>query len=219
MKWIDPKTFIAAATACITCPVLAAPLMLQPAAVDVNDAGQIGIFIADNMINQSGLNTPYTSGGTDFNAYTSSVLHSDTIGIWGPDDFSTTSATIDFDLGGSLPIEAIAIWSRGGSSQGRSIRDFELFAADNDAFIGAVSLGSFVNPPNGVTGSNAPTPAQVYTFAPTDASYVRLVISSINGGDTMQISEVAFGGVPEPGSLALLGMGGLLLFTQLRRNR
>jgi hypothetical protein len=85
-------------------------------------------------------------------------------------------------------------------------------------------LGSFNANPN--TGPQSAVLPEVFTFAPTSAAFVRTVITSNNGNlNVTGFGEAAFEvqasptAVPEPGSLALLGIGAAALLGYARRRR
>jgi hypothetical protein len=96
-----------------------AGVMLSPTAVLGTDLGTFDPFIVplENMINQSSLDKPFTSGVTDFDAYFDTG--DPPFGQGGPgnwqSDFSFNlplMGFVDFDLGAVHTIERMAIWNR-----------------------------------------------------------------------------------------------------------
>jgi hypothetical protein len=188
----------------LACGVMIAPgsalaeLILQPASAS---STQTQFGAPDNARNQSGLSIGYTSLVTDFNSYiASNPLHDSTLQA---NRWTSTSlpASLDLDLGGSFSIDAIAFWDQGAGIG--STTAFTLIAADNPAFLGATTIGNFMPV---ATGPVDATPAQVFTFAPTQAQFVRITATHSNGFDGATVGEVAFA-VPEPSAALLIGLG------------
>jgi hypothetical protein len=193
-----------------------AGLILDPTAVSTN----MGTFSGNinNVINQSGQNPAYISGVTDFTSYTASATATPATAsdLWTSGDGATTG-NVDFTLGGSYEIDAFAIWALI-STNGDNIGDFTLLASNDASFTTTTTLGSFT--PTYSRGS--PIPATVVTFTPTTASYVRLEITSNNGGPDAGFNEAAFEfePSPEPSSLLMAGFGiASVLGHRLRRRK
>ena len=206
----------------ILAPVARAGVILQPASASTNMGGS---FPPGNTRNQSGLSAGYTSGVTDFDAYlASNPTHNSLLfaNNWISAEGST-SGNFDFALGGTFTLESFALWNLG-DGLGDNVRGFELLADDDAAFTSPTSLGTFTAAHN--KGPTNATSAEVFTFSPTSAAFVRMVITSNWGGTTFtNFGEAAFEvqtsptAVPEPASLALLGAGGLGLLGYARRRR
>ena len=213
------RTFvIASVSACLMslAPSAMAGLILDPTAVSTN----MGTFSGNinNIINQHGQVPGYTSGVTDFATYTNSATATPATAsdLWTSADGATTG-NVDFTLGGSYEIDAFAIWALI-STNGDNIGDFTLLASNDPSFTTFTTLGSFT--PTYSPGS--PIPATVVTFTATTASYVRLEITSNNGGPDAGLNEAAFGvaAVPEPSSLLMMGIGiASVLGHRLRRRK
>lgn len=192
-----------------------AGVMLQPLAASTN----MGFFNSSsqydpsNTINQSGLTANYVSGVTDFDSFvTSTTTDSGGSGnrIWYADTGNVTG-NFDFDLGGTFTIDSFALWADP-QGIGQSVNSFNLLADDNAAFSSATLLGSFAaadGPSSGTASEkNANNFGQVFSFAPTAASHVRIEILSNHGSTfTTGISEAAFGVsvVPVPAAAWLFG--------------
>lgn len=192
-----------------------AGVVLQPAAVST-DMGEMSP--ADNVRNQNGLSPGYTSLATDFDAYiAANPPHDGTSASrrW-VSSISVTTGNFDFDLGGTFRIKSFALWNMG-DDLGFNVIDFDLLADDNPAFSSPASLGTFAADPN--TGPFSAVLPEAFTFAPAEASYVRMVINSNHGGATTSFGEAAFEVVPEPASLLLIALGGLALFAGRVRRR
>jgi hypothetical protein len=199
-------------------PSASAGLMLDPTAVSTN----MGTFSGNinNVINQNGQITTYISGVTDFATYTSSAKATPGIAnnLWTSAGGFTTG-NVDFTLGGSYAIDSFAVWGLL-STNGDNMGNFTLLASDDASFASTTTLGNFT--PTYSAGS--PIPATVVSFTMTTASYVRMEVTSNNGGPDAGFNEAAFGfeqsAVPEPSSLLLAGIGiGSALGYRLRRRK
>ncbi len=196
-------------------------LVIQPTAVSTNS--QVIVGALDHIRNQSGLSAGYTSLVTNFDTYVGSGPTTQSLS---PVDnfmsFLTSSGNVDFNLGGTFTIESFALWNGGqsgvnGTSSG--IRDFQLLVSADSSFSNSISLGNFVA---NQAPSIGPIGAQIFTFAPTSAAFVRLASTSTHGAPFTTINEVAFEGtaitaVPEPSSLALLFAASTFGLIRLRR--
>ncbi len=147
---IQGSTLAASLLACaflIAPGIASAQLIVDPVSATSNDT-QFGA--PDNARNQSGLSAGYTSLVDNFNAYIATgPVHdsSDQSNRW---TSNPLPGSIDFDLGASYSIDALALWSQGNGIG--SIAAFTLTAADDSAFTNPTSLGSF-------SGSSAGTAA------------------------------------------------------------
>lgn len=125
----------------------------------------------------------------------------------------TIPGNFDFGLGGTFTIDSFVLWNGPGPD---SVGNFELLASTDNTFSSPTVLGNFV----GALGNPAKfVPAEVLNFTPTSAAYVRMVISSNNGG-CPEIGEAAFEVVPLPATAtAGLALITLLFLTHRRLNR
>ena len=178
--------------------------ILQATSVTATTADFGGPFALVNMINQSGLSAGYTSGVTDFDSYVAGTTHNGggalnsgfSVGPFG--QFS-------FDLGAVLSIDALGFWETQNTG---SVLAFDLYA-DNDQNwgngVGAL-IGTFVATAN---LANAISNSQVFSFGAISTQYLHIDILTTAGGSQPGIGEIAFraAAVPEPGTLALLGIG------------
>jgi hypothetical protein len=161
-----------------------------------------------NVINQGGLLTPYVSGVTDFNTYIAGNPQHNWLsqGAEWFTPYYATVATLTFDLGSVITIDAVAAWVDEHWGAGRINVSL---SADGGTYS---SVGGF-NPTDWALESNYG--ADVFSFAATAARYVKLdlsncqqqPLSAVGGGCGM--GEVAFRtvtNIPEPTSLALVGL-------------
>jgi len=207
--------FVAGVTIGPRCAV--AGVILQPAAAS---SSQTQFGAPDNARNQSGLSIGYTSLVTDFNTYIASNPLHDSQTQTNRWTSNPLPASLDFDLGGTFSIDAIAFWNQG-TGIGSTLA-FTLIAANNAAFAGATTLGNFTPV---ATGPVTAVAAQVFTFAPTQAAFVRFTATQSNGFDGATVGEVAFdigsgSSAPEPSGAWLIGLGaGAILWKRRRVHR
>ena len=204
--------------------VSAGPIISATSAV-INSGGP-GFGSITDTHDQSGLEVGYTSGVDDFDTYISGdPLHSL---IFARNEWSSnrglTSASVTYDLGSLNTIDAVALWNE--DLAGITLLD--LFGSEDGVDFFALALG--LSPiDNNSFGSYG---AEVFSFAAADLQFVRFDMSecpqSQIGFIGCAIGEVAFRSadtaasptpVPEPGTLAMLGMGMLGVSFVMRRRR
>lgn len=159
----------------------------------------------DELINQSGLTNTYTSGVTDFDAFTAATNHNSTAGRFRSRAGVTLPGVITFDLGSTLMIDRLSLWNA--ALGGEEIKDFNLFADGDSDFSngGLTSLGSFTA---NQTGADV---AQIFNFSSISSTrFVHMEIVSGYDDPLARVGagEVAFSSVvPEPVSAGLLLVG------------
>jgi hypothetical protein len=178
-----------------------AALVVQPVSVSIE--GATSAVRADAMINNSGFSaSDMYVAGEDFDAYIAKgTNHSSATN---PNFFEGQGLpfNMDFDLGGTFKIESLALWNANGTG---ALKDFQIFAADNASFTGALDLGTF-------QATQSLNPAQIFAFSATDASFIRLRgLSNQTTDDRLFIGEIIFDGspasVPVPATAALMFIG------------
>ena len=197
--------------------------ILSPVAIVASDLGEVSPSQSPfvNMINQSGLDVPFTSGQTGFDLYFSnSNAHgadANFAGNWQSDVSFVLplQGFVDFDLGSTQVIDRMALWNL-------SLEDIRVLVSD-------LPTGPFTE----VGQYTLPSHLNFFSYnvdilpfnAPISARYVRIQVDSaylIDPAFTYAIvGEVAVSAipVPEPGRLmmACWGMGGVLLLAGVRR--
>jgi hypothetical protein len=155
--------------------LLSAGTMLSPTAVLGTDLGTFDATVPlENMINQSGLDKPFTSGVTDFDEYFTgdpAFGQGNFANNWQSDFTFNLPLTgfVDFDLGAVYPIERLAIWNR-------SLQNIEIQVSEN---LGdpMVSAGNFVLT-NHLNFPFSYVPEILELEGTFDARYLRIDISS-----------------------------------------
>ena len=104
-------------------------------------------------------------------------------------------------------VSSLAMWGRDQSAYG--VKNFSLVISDTANFAVSTFLGSYTALQE-TGGSGAATGGQAFDFTATSGAFVRMDISSNYGESLVEVGEFAFegsAGVPEPATLALLGLG------------
>ena len=182
---------------------------------------------AINMINGSEFNSTALTVGTpaDNAVWTSAFLASSA------NDASSSNVsgssildspyTLTFDLGANYDLSRVLVWNWNNTvNLSAGVKTMEVLVASSVG--GATSsLGSF-NPSIGI-GANTFT-GDAFSVSASNVREVKFVITEGYGfgnagaNTLVGLAEVRFEVVPEPSSLAMLGLGGLMLFRRKRRS-
>lgn len=177
--------------------------IIQPVSATTTMGSFSSQYLPQFAIDQSGLASTYSSGVTDFDTFaatTGTVNGGSSFNTW-YSSAGVLTGNFDFFLGSEMTIESFALWNDP-QSAGQAVNSFRLWADDNAAFSSPELLGNYA-----ALGGlpNAVNFGQIFTFAPTSASYVRMEILS-NHGSTFVTGfvEAAFEAViPGPSALSL----------------
>lgn len=169
-------------------------------AVSVSGPPPIAVYVWENTIDQSGLSDNYISGVTDFDTYVG--LLPTHLRNNNPVNFAASyelpPLNIDFDLGFSTLVTQLALWNYPFFNTG-GIIDFNVFTAQSADFSDSVFVGSFTALDDGDGDINT---VQVFDLVDSSARYIRIGV--LTGGPIgTGLSEVAFGTIPAPATLAV----------------
>ena len=169
----------------------------SPVAVIRNDLGEGAGSSINSYFDQSGLQTPYTSGVTDFDTYNpAAVVNTGNAGAsWFGQEF--TPGFTDFDLGQSELVTQLVTWTfaQGTDNQTGII---DVLISDDPTFSADSSAGFFTIQDN---SDGTQTLGQVFDVIDTQGRYIRIDHLLSQGGTFRGGSEIAFAtasAVPEP---------------------
>ena len=123
------------------------------------------------------------------------------------------------DLGGNVAMDAAAFWNYGGGNSTSSFALKFATAADGTSGFGT----SITYNPTFAPANLSNAIQQDFAFSQiVTARYVQLKLldnyyTPTTGGDRVGMSEIQFNEIPEPATLSLLALGGLMMVT--RRNK
>jgi hypothetical protein len=149
--------------------------MLSPVAVLGTDLGTFDPAVPlENMINQSSIDKPFTSGMTDFDEYFTTGAQP--FGQGGPgnwqSDFSFNlplMGFVDFDLGDTYTMDRLAIWNR-------SLENVEIYFSDTPG--GLTTLGGSYRLTNHLNFPFSYLPEILELNTTVEARYMRFQINS-----------------------------------------
>lgn len=160
----------------------------------VNGTGLIGGIQPTSQHTQSGTNTAWLSGA------------------------SAAASQLDFDLGDSYMLGGMAFWNANGAFAARGINGVQVLSSLDGVTYNAIagSPTSFAQVPT------APSSAEIFSWTPVLARFVRFDVLTTYNGNGALVNEVLFDGtqvVPElDGSTALMPLS-LLCLALLSRQR
>ena len=195
--------------------IFAAPANAQiitPTGATTSTALLGGSYGPGNTIDGSGLSGGGASGDILSETHADEATNSGTTYL----SASGVVPELTFDLGGTFTVDSVHIWNyrhdNGVVHWGVSTIDIS-FSTDGGSNYGSLidDLGTFV------TASNPESVQSVSFTAVSGVTHIKLTDVQDLGGPYTGFGEIRFGeAIPEPSSLALLGLGGLAL---LRRRR
>ena len=166
--------------------------------------------------------TLLSSGGTSGNILTETVSAAGSDGHWlsaisAVDDdanFRSTTEVLTFDLGGTFDVGGVHIWPYIRPERARGLESFDLsFSSDGTNFSGTINVSGWT-----IGNSSGTMPVQTQTFGiVSGVTHLRMTnLTTFSSTNYIGLSEIRFDTVPEPSSMLLAGLGGLML---LRRRR
>lgn len=193
-----------------------ASAVITPTAVMASSSYPLAYRQAELTISDSGMSFDGSTTAANLHTYTYTRSFNE---FWHANE-APAGVYIEFDLGGDYTLETMVVWNYQplASYPGEVSRGFKQFdmvlldsgggtiATFNDIIIAQAVAQNFM-------------PGEIVDFADTaGVRKVRLELdSNYDGSNYAGLTRVRFTGVPEPGSMVLLGLGGMMALGRRRR--
>ena len=193
--------------------------IIQPVAATTT-AGNLSGRPIENTIDGSGLTDPGTPGNILDDTHSVNT-NSD---LWLSQNGNGSGITFVFDLGGTYTVDGVHLWniSYTSGAVNRGLKTVDVtFSTDGglnyNTLVAASEYDDFGN--FAMSSTTGPGVAETKTFTPVaGVTHIKFTDSTNHGASYTGFGEIRFNAVPEPGSLALMGLGGLCLLKRRRRD-